>query len=153
MAGPMQLRVVDGKLTVVYGTVGAKRLIDICFSSTADLLRWSPPVKIVGGLKGEDVLMQIPPTFAVTEKSMLVSIADIYGSWTEGEFKARVFVSRDGGVTWPEIAGPKAWAKNPPNFVFGVGLKDRYYLLEVASHRSRGRGTADTSGWFMHGDL
>ena len=59
---------------------------------------WAPgPVTLAQDLKPEDTLMQATPTLSVNGDSILASFANIYGGWTLGEFRARVFGSCDGG--------------------------------------------------------
>ena len=65
---------------------------------------WAPgPVTLAQDLKPEDTLMQATPTLSVNGDSILASFANIYGGWTRGEFRSRVFGSSDGGREWFEV--------------------------------------------------
>ena len=92
--------------------------------------------------------MQVTPTLSVKENSILASFVDIRGSWIQGEFKARMFGSNDGGREWSEVdmgnstmqhtsSGPKgasfALAATPNNANGFTVLTIHGYLNNVTS--------------------
>ena len=131
----MNFQVAGGKLNLLYGEGNSKtRKIDMYFSSTSDLKNWSKPALLIEGLTPEDVLMQIPPQLIVRGKSIMASFADIYGSWTKGEFKYRVFASDDAGKTWFEPQGPKEWEDKAPCLVMLASHGNDIFAMTGVGH-------------------
>ncbi len=120
----VSFKVVNDRLILLYGSVSHEKLT-LKITSTTDLKKWEPSHVITEGLTYEDPLTQIAPSLVVHDKQLLVSFADIYGNWSDGEFKARMMISEDAGVTWATI-NPPGDQQDPPKFILaswcGSGL-------------------------------
>jgi RNA polymerase sigma-70 factor, ECF subfamily len=116
---------------ILYGIFNTNKKIDIYFSILQDDYNWLNPVKIVGGLKPEDTLMQIKPMLVSNNDQILMAIADISGNWWKGEFKARLFGSNDNGKKWMEISTQSDWNKQPSHFLFGDVVDGQFIILTV----------------------